>query len=139
MSKESFINNLSDETVIKMIDKTYRYEKNKKDKGIKRNLLKIIPAVAAIALVIGLATLLPNIITNNIARDDVKVISVDATNIASKAGNVKGQNMAMLGGLMKATELFTIDNVKQVLERAFKGKDPGLISLNLAAVQAGMS
>lgn len=64
MSKESFINNLSDETVIKMIDKTYKYEKNKNDKGIKSILFKMIPAAAAIALVIGLANLLPVININ---------------------------------------------------------------------------
>ena len=79
-----------------------------------------------------------SIVTDEVARDDVKVIPVDATNIAAQAGNVKVQNMAMLGGLMKAGDLFTIDHVEQVLARVFKGKDPKLIPLNLAAVQAGM-
>ena len=79
-----------------------------------------------------------SIVTGDMVRDDVKIISVDATNIATQVGNVKAQNMAMLGGLMKAIDLFTIDNVKQVLERVFKGKDPGLLSLNFAAVKAGM-
>ena len=79
-----------------------------------------------------------SIITNNIARDDVRIISVDATNIAATAGSVKVQNMAMLGGLMKAIDLFTIDNVKRVLEDVFRDKTPELIPLNLAAVKAGM-
>jgi len=86
----------------------------------------------------GAVVLNSSIVAGNIARDDVKVISVDATDIAVKAGNVKVQNMAMLGGLMKTVDLFAIDNVEQVLESVFKDKDPGLISLNLAAVKAGM-
>jgi len=79
-----------------------------------------------------------SIVTENIVRDDVAVIAVEATNIAAKAGNVKVQNMAMLGGLMKVIDLFTIDNVERVLEDVFQDKNPGLIPLNLAAVKAGM-
>jgi len=86
----------------------------------------------------GAAVMNSSIVTGNIARDDVKVISIDATNIAAKAGNVKIQNMAMLGGLMRVVDLFTIDNVKRVLENMFHDKNPGLIPLNLAAVKAGM-
>ena len=59
MSKESFINNLSDETIINMIDRTYKYEKTKQNKSVTKNLLKMIPAVAAIALVISLVRFLP--------------------------------------------------------------------------------
>jgi len=79
-----------------------------------------------------------SIVTDDIARDDVRVISIDATNIAATAGSVKVQNMAMLGGLMRAIDLFTIDNVKRVLEDLFQDKSPGLIPLNLAIVKAGM-
>jgi len=79
-----------------------------------------------------------SIVTEEIVRDDVEVISVDATNIAVKLGNVKVQNMAMLGGLMRAADLFSLDTVKQVFQEVFQDKHPGLISLNCAAVEAGM-
>ena len=53
MNKKSFIDTIDDETLARMIDKTIRTQ-NKP----KINLLKIIPAVAMIALVIGLMNLL---------------------------------------------------------------------------------
>jgi len=78
------------------------------------------------------------LVTNTRPRADVNVILVDATNIAIRAGNAKIQNMAMLGGLMRAVDLFTIEDVERALEEMFRGKNPGLVSLNLAAVQQGI-
>ena len=78
-----------------------------------------------------------SIVTGPIARVDVTAIPVDATNIATTVGSAKVQNMAMLGALMRATDLFTLDHVKQVLEDVFQDKGPALLSLNLAAIGAG--
>ena len=86
----------------------------------------------------GIVVVNSSIVKDKLSRSDIKIIPVDATNIAANVGNVKVQNMAILGGLMKVVDLFTIDNVKRILESILKGKDPGLISLNLAAVKAGM-
>ena len=86
----------------------------------------------------GVIVLNSSIVTGKIAREDITVTSVDATNIAAQVGNVKAQNMVMLGGLLKAANLFTIDKVKQGLKDLFKDKNPELIPLNLAAVQRGM-
>jgi len=63
MNKEYFTDNISTETLAKLIDETLRLEKNNKNRSIKSNLLKIIPAVAAIVLIIGLINVLP--IINN--------------------------------------------------------------------------
>jgi len=59
MSKERFIDNISDEALVKITDKMLNYEKTAKTRNIKANLFKIIPAVAAIVLIIGLINLLP--------------------------------------------------------------------------------
>jgi LCP family protein required for cell wall assembly len=53
MNKEYFTDNISVETMAELIDETLTLEKNKK----KINLLKIIPAVAAVVFVIGLVNL----------------------------------------------------------------------------------
>lgn len=55
MSKEYFVDNISDESLAKITDKMLRFEKIQKSKRGKLNILKMVPAVAAIALVIGLA------------------------------------------------------------------------------------
>ena len=52
MIKKSFAENISDETFAEMVDITLRLEKAAKKRNIK-NLLKIIPAAAAIVLFIG--------------------------------------------------------------------------------------
>ena len=64
MNKKYFTDKLSEETLIKLIDRTYNYEKNIKRGSIKANLLRVIPAVAAIALVIGLINILPVMLNN---------------------------------------------------------------------------
>ena len=64
MSKEYFTENISDEMLAKLIDKTLRFEKNNKTNNKKANIFKIIPAVAAVVLFIGLVNLIaiiPNI------------------------------------------------------------------------------
>ena len=53
MNKKSFADKISDETFAEMIDITLNLERATKDKNIKINLLKIIPAVAAAVFVIG--------------------------------------------------------------------------------------
>lgn len=64
MSKEYFTENISDETIVKMIDKALKFEKSVKNRNIKINLLKIVPAVVVIAFAIGLTNIFPSIYTN---------------------------------------------------------------------------
>ena len=71
MNKEFFTDNISDEVLADITDKMLRFEKNKKNRSIKASLLKIIPAVAVIALVIGLMNMLPAIITFINSTDEV--------------------------------------------------------------------
>ena len=54
MNKEYFADNLSIEDIAEMTDKMLKYERMVKNKGsVKTSLLKIIPAAAAILLVVG--------------------------------------------------------------------------------------
>jgi len=58
MSKEYFMDNISDEMIAKLIDKTLRFEKNNKINRKKINLFRIIPVAAMIAVFIGLVNLI---------------------------------------------------------------------------------
>ena len=58
MNKEYFTDNISDETLAKLIDEALNYETTKKNKNIKLDLLKIIPAVAMVAIVVGFINIL---------------------------------------------------------------------------------
>ena len=86
----------------------------------------------------GLVLVNSSIVKDPIARDDVEVVLIDATNIAVEVGNPKVANMVMIAGFLKATDLFTLEDVKQVLEATFQEKNPKLIPLNIAAIERGL-
>ena len=86
----------------------------------------------------GLVIVNTSIVKDPIERDDVEVVSIDATNIAVEVGNIKVANMVMLAGFLKATDLFTLEDVEAVLEATFKVKNPKLIALNLEAIKRGL-
>jgi 2-oxoglutarate ferredoxin oxidoreductase subunit gamma len=61
---------------------------------------------------------------NRVFRDDITVVKVPATEIASNLGNPRGTNIVMLGALCKATGLFQEDFMKHSIDEYFakKGK-----------------
>jgi len=81
MRDEYFTDNLSGETIIKMTDKTLKYIKNKKYRDTKANLLKIIPAVAAIIFVIGFINISPMFI-------NFENIGIEPHNIGADSENI---------------------------------------------------
>ena len=86
----------------------------------------------------GIVMVNTSIVKDPIPRDDVEVISIDATNIAVEVGSIKVANMVMLAGFLKATDLFTLEDVEQVLKATFGEKNPKLIPLNLEAIKRGL-
>ena len=50
MSKENFIDNISDEKLIEIVDKALRYEKNRNSQNIKPSLLMLVPMAAVVVL-----------------------------------------------------------------------------------------
>ena len=60
MNKKSFTDSLSGEVLAQIIDDTLNFKKTAKERNISMHLLKIIPAVAAIVLVVGLANIVGN-------------------------------------------------------------------------------
>jgi len=82
-------------------------------------------------------------VNSSLATDDIKadadVHKIDATNIAVQVGNIRVANMVMLAGFLKKTELFTLDDIADVLEQRFAGsRSKDLIPLNIKAIEAGM-
>jgi len=100
----------------------------------KPSLAKFLPKVKPDGLVIVNSS----IIKEKIGRDDVKVVEIDATNIAVRLGNIRVQNMVLLAGIIKYTEIITLEEVKPTIEEAFGVKYPELVALNLQAVEEGL-
>ncbi|AEX84614.1 2-oxoacid:acceptor oxidoreductase, gamma subunit, pyruvate/2-ketoisovalerate family [Marinitoga piezophila KA3] len=86
----------------------------------------------------GLLLLNTSVIDREPERKDVKVIKIPANEIADELGNIKVQNMVMLGAYLKATDAVSFDSVKAALEKSLKGKKADLLELNLKAIEAGM-
>ena len=60
MNKEYFTENISKETLAKLIDETYNYEKNKKTRKIPvSNIIKIVSAATVLVLIFGFINFLP--------------------------------------------------------------------------------
>ncbi len=72
--------------------------------------------------------------------DKVKIFKVDATNMASNLGNIKVQNMVMLGAYIGILKNFSLLDVETVLKDKFLSKKNGeaIIKLNMEAVKAGI-
>ncbi|MFV0441262.1 MAG: 2-oxoacid:acceptor oxidoreductase family protein [Lachnospirales bacterium] len=65
------------------------------------------------------------------------VIDVEATDIAAELGNLKVQNIVILGALFKELGLFDITDAKEIFEKKFTGDKAKLIELNLEAFKRG--
>ena len=86
----------------------------------------------------GLVLYNSSIITGSLPRTDVNVVAIDATNIASGMGNLRVQNMVMIAGFLKATDLFTKDDVEAALQDKF-GSNPKLLAVNIEAIDKGLN
>jgi 2-oxoglutarate ferredoxin oxidoreductase subunit gamma len=89
----------------------------------------------------GLALINSSIVTECVKtkRDDIDVLTLDATNIAVEIGNPRVANMVMLAGFIKKTGLFTLEDITAVLHERFGGtRSKDLIPLNIKAIERGL-
>ncbi|MEC9484555.1 MAG: 2-oxoacid:acceptor oxidoreductase family protein [Candidatus Izemoplasma sp.] len=70
-------------------------------------------------------------------RDDVNVILVKANDLALEIGNLKVANMVMLGAYLKAANLFTNDDIIDIMKQKFTGAKAKLIDINKEALDRG--
>jgi len=103
------------------------------------SVTKFLPKVAPGGLAFVNSSLVTDMELKNAKRDDVDTLEIDATNIAGQVGSIRVANMVMLAGFLKKTDLFTMDEIKTVLEQRFKGaRSQDLIPLNIKAIEIGM-
>lgn len=77
------------------------------------------------------------LIDRGIARDDVKVAAVDATEIASKEAKASMANMIMLGALLKVTGIFTLDEIYAGVLKAVPPSKKDMAELNMKLIKEG--
>lgn len=84
----------------------------------------------------GLLILNSSLITRASARTDIKVIEVNATHLANELGNSKTANMILLGAYLGHSPFLSLNSVIQSLNKVLS---PGLISINIQALEKGTS
>ncbi len=86
----------------------------------------------------GVLVLNSSIVTREVAREDITVLKVDATNIAIGMGNAKVANMVMLAGYLKMRDRFSLSDIESVLTQKFGAKNAKIIPMNIEAIKKGM-
>ncbi|NLU23517.1 MAG: 2-oxoacid:ferredoxin oxidoreductase subunit gamma [Clostridiales bacterium] len=78
-----------------------------------------------------------SVINYKARRTDVKVHYVDCNKIAEhEVGNAKTANMVMLGAIIRASQVVSLDIMDQVLAKTMTGKKEKLIPANKQALSA---
>ena len=78
-----------------------------------------------------------SLVTDGEYRDDINVHLINAIEIAKELGNVKVANMVVLGAYLAITEVFTNEQVLDILKQKFVGEKAKLIPINKLALEEG--
>ncbi|HOO74886.1 MAG: 2-oxoacid:acceptor oxidoreductase family protein [Thermotogae bacterium] len=86
----------------------------------------------------GLLIINSSVIDREPKRTDINLFKVPANEIAEGLGNIKVQNMVMLGAYLGATDAIPLEVVEDALKHKLTGKKAALIDLNMRAIKEGM-
>ncbi len=85
----------------------------------------------------GICIVNSSLVTGETYREDIKVREIPVNDLAIKLGNQKVANMVMLGAYLALTNIFTIDQVMDVLTKKFTGNKAKLLDVNRKALETG--
>lgn len=78
-----------------------------------------------------------SLVDRKVARDDVKSVYINATEIADSIGNKGLANMVMLGAVLKKTEVFTLEQIEETMKKSLPPSKLSLVEANMKAVNEG--
>ena len=70
-------------------------------------------------------------------RKDIKVLAVEATDMAEKIGDIRIANMVALGALAKATGALKLTDIEAILKKFFPPEKHKFVPMNAEAIKAG--
>ena len=79
-----------------------------------------------------------SIVSDDIPRDDIKVVKAPVTELALEMGNSKVLNIIMLGAYVGYTQVVPAEVVWNTIQQKL-GKKPALLPLNKRAFEAGLA
>lgn len=77
------------------------------------------------------------LIDRKVGREDVQAAYVEATKVATDAGKRSLANMVMIGALIKATGIFTLEDIKAAVEKTTPPKKQHLVAQNMEMIEQG--
>lgn len=77
------------------------------------------------------------LIDRDVERTDVTVSAVEATGIATKEAKSNMANMIMLGALLKATNIFTLDEIRAGVAKAVPPTKQEMVDYNMKLIERG--
>ena len=80
-----------------------------------------------------------NVVTDKVAREDLKAYYIPCNEIAEEVGNGKVANMVMLGAYVAATKILKPETIEHMIEEMFAGAKAKFIPLNIEAFRRGMA
>ena len=78
-----------------------------------------------------------SLVDKKVSRTDIRGMYVNATVIALENGDGRMANMVMLGGVLKATGMISLDAVSQAMVKTFPAKLQRLIGKNQEVMKLG--
>jgi 2-oxoglutarate ferredoxin oxidoreductase subunit gamma len=85
----------------------------------------------------GLLVVNTTLVREPATRDDLCVLGVPASDLATELGNVKMANVVMLGALLAERPIVSLETVEQVLDKQLQGSRRRFVEPNRRALQAG--
>ncbi len=86
----------------------------------------------------GILIMNASVIDREPKRKDITIIRIPANDVADRIGNLKVQNMVMLGAYIEVAKTVSVESVFKALEYKMTGKKAALLDLNKKAVEEGM-
>jgi 2-oxoglutarate ferredoxin oxidoreductase subunit gamma len=87
----------------------------------------------------GLMVVNSTLVKENPKREDVKVVSVEASSLAEKVGHIRYANIVALGALAKLTGAQKLTNIEYILKKFFPPDKHRFVSENVEAIRAGFA
>ncbi len=85
----------------------------------------------------GIMILNKTLIPKEVSRADIRVLQIDAQNVAKDLGNEKVVNMVVLGAYVEVEKPVKVESLIKALEALLKGRKAELIEINKRAILKG--
>jgi len=85
----------------------------------------------------GIMILNKTLIPREVKRSDVRVLQIDAHDVARKLGSEKVVNMILLGAYVEIEKPVTLESIREALRKYLTGRKQEFFEVNIKAIEEG--